>query len=314
MLNDSRSRVMPALMTRSSAPDQYHDPVIDTKKANAARVWNYWLGGKDHYLIDRMLGEQVRVLLPEIVDIARASRGFLHRAVGYLAAEVGIRQFLDIGPGLPTRNTHHIAQGIVSDCRIVYVDHDPLVLAHARALLTSTAPGSIDYLNAELGEPEKILAHAAGTVDLTRPVALLVQTLHQLLDDDSAHAIVTRLLDALAVGSYLVLVHPSAELHPAAMLAYTRLWNEDARPAITIRSPSQLSGFFDRLELLEPGIVSCPLWRPDPVPITTPIAVDTFGGVGRKADSWGLFQHTGWWADHWGSPGARSPYRRSPAR
>lgn len=287
MLNDSRSRVMSALLTRSSAPDQYHDPVIDTKKANAARVWNYWLGGKDHYLIDRMLGEQIRVLIPDITDIARASRGFLHRAVKHLVGEVGVRQFLDISPGLPTHNTHHIAQRIAPECRIVYVDHDPLVLAHARALLTSTPEGRIDYLDAELGEPERILAHAARSLDLTRPVALLVQTLHHLLNDAHAHAIVTRLLDALPAGSYLLLVHPTAVLHPAAMLAYTRLWNEDITSAITTRSPCQLTSFFDPLELVGPGIVSCPLWRPDSAQITTPIAVDVFGGVGRKVTSSG---------------------------
>ncbi|MGH3914189.1 MAG: SAM-dependent methyltransferase [Pseudonocardiaceae bacterium] len=292
MLNDFRSRMMSALRTCPPVLDQHHHPVIDTRKPNAARVWNYWLGGKDHYPIDRMLGAQIRVLIPDITDIACASRGFLHRAVRHLAAEVGLRQFLDIGPGLPTRNTHHIAQGIAPDCRIVYVDHDPLVLAHARALLISTPQGRIGYLDAELGEPEKILAHATRTLDLTRPVALLVQTLHPLLDDASAHAIVTRLLDALPAGSYLLLVHPTAVLHPAAMLTATRLWNAHTTPAITTRTPHQLTHFFDRMELLEPGIVSCPLWRPSSAPISTPIAVDTFGAVGRKPDNQKSLQHT----------------------
>ncbi|MGH3913147.1 MAG: SAM-dependent methyltransferase [Pseudonocardiaceae bacterium] len=272
-------------MTASPVSDQHHHPVIDIRRANAARVGNYWLGGKDHYPIDRMLGEQVRVLIPDIADIARASRGFLHRAVGHLVTGVGVRQFLDIGPGLPTLNTHHITQAIAPDCRIVYVDHDPLVLAHARALLTSTPQGSIDYLDAELGEPEKILVHAAKSLDLTRPVVLLVQTLHQLLDDDHAHAIVTRLLDALPGGSHLLLFHPTAELHPAATRAATCLWNTHTTPLVTTRSPHQLIPFFDRLELLEPGIVSCPLWRPDPTQISAPIALDTFGAVGRKPDS-----------------------------
>ena len=156
------------------------------------------------------------------------------------------------------------------------------MLAHARALLTSTPEGVIDYLDADLRDPETILRHAAGALDFTQPVALLLEILNHIIEDDAAHAIVTRLLDALPAGSYLLLSHPTAELHRAAMLAYTRLWNERATPAITTRSPHQLTGFFQSLELLEPGVVSCSLWRPDHVQIGTPAAVDAVGGVGRK--------------------------------
>ncbi|MGH4014238.1 MAG: SAM-dependent methyltransferase [Pseudonocardiaceae bacterium] len=149
--------------------------MIDTSRANSARVWNYWLGGKDHYPIDQELGEQVRALAPGITDLARAGRGFLHRAVHHLTATAGIRQFLDIGTGLPTTaHTHHTAQTIAPECRIVYADHDPLVLAHARAPLTSSPQGSTDHLHADLREPETILQQAARTLDLTRPVALLL--------------------------------------------------------------------------------------------------------------------------------------------
>ncbi len=276
-------------MTSSPAPDQHYHSAIDTTRANSARVWNYWLGGKDNYSIDHEFGEQLRALNPGILDIARASRGFLHRAVRHLAGEAGIRQFLDIGPGLPTTtHTHHIAQTIAPECHIVYVDNDPLVLAHARALLTSTPQGRTDHLDADLHEPEKILRHAARTLDLTQPVALiLLGILNHITEDDQAHAIVTRLLDALPAGSYLLLSHPTAELHRAAMLAYTRLWNEHATPPIITRSPQQLTRFFDALELLGPGVVSCPLWRPDPVQIGTPLAVDAFCGVGRKLTSRG---------------------------
>lgn len=175
---------------------------------------------------------------------------------------MGIRQFLDIGPGLPTINTHHIAQALTPQCRIVYVDHDPLVVAHARALLTSTPEGVTAYLDVDLREPEKILQHAAGTLDFTRPVALLLEILSHITEDHEAHAIVTRLLDAVPAGSYLVLSHPTAELHREAMLAYRRLWNECATPPITTRSSQQITCFFGSLQLL--GVVSAMAARSRP--------------------------------------------------
>ncbi|MGH3938386.1 MAG: SAM-dependent methyltransferase [Pseudonocardiaceae bacterium] len=263
----------------------HHPRVIDTTRANPARVWNYWLGGKDNYPADREFGERVRAFLPSIADIARAERVFLLRAVRHLASAEGIRQFLDLGAGLPTlTNTHEVAQALAPACRVVYVDHDPLVVAHARALLTSTPQGAIDCLAADLREPEKILHGAARTLDLTRPIALmLLGILTFITDDDQAYAIVTQLLDTLPAGSYLLLSHPTAHIHPAAMGEYTRVWNEHATPLITTRCPQRLTRFFDPLELLEPGVVSCPLWRPDPYQIGMSVAVDTFCGVGRKA-------------------------------
>ncbi|MGH4016242.1 MAG: SAM-dependent methyltransferase [Pseudonocardiaceae bacterium] len=258
--------------------------MIDSRVAHSARVWNYWLGGKDNYPADQEVGDQVRALLPGIIDIAHASRGFLVRVVRYLAAEVGIRQFLDIGVGLPAvNNTHEVAQAFIPECRVVYVDNDPLVMAHARALLTSSPPGVTDFIHADLRDPETILRDAARTLDLTRPVALmLLGILNFITDTDQAHAIVNRLLDALPTGSYLLLSHPASEVNREAMLEYRQLWNEGAAPPITTRSRQELTRFFDRLELLEPGVVSCPLWRPDPSHVGTPMAVDEFCGVGRK--------------------------------
>jgi len=180
-------------------------------------------------------------------------------------------------------NTHEVAQSIAPTCRIVYADNDPLVLTHARALLTSHPDGVTDYLDADLRDPEKIVRDAARTLDFTQPLALmLLGIVNFLVDDDQAQAIVNRLLDALPAGSYLLLSHPTAEIHRAVMLEYRRLWNQSATPPITIRSSQQISRFFNRLELLEPGIISCPLWRPDPRHIGTPVEVDMFCGVGRK--------------------------------
>jgi hypothetical protein len=185
-----------------STPSQ--QPVkINTAVPQSARIWNYWLGGKDNYPVDRAAGDQYREAFPEIVDVARASRQFLTRAVRYLAGEAGIRQFLDVGTGLPTAdNTHEVAQRVAPQSRVVYVDNDPLVLAHARALLTSTPQGATSYIDADLHEPDKILQGAAETLDFTRPVALMLMgILGHVTDYDEARSIVRRLLDALPSGS-----------------------------------------------------------------------------------------------------------------
>ncbi|MGH4020951.1 MAG: SAM-dependent methyltransferase [Pseudonocardiaceae bacterium] len=272
-------------MTDSSlTPGREQPPDIDTSRAHTARVWNYWLGGKDNYPADREVGEQVRVIMPSIAHDARAERGFLVRAVRHLAGEVGIRQFLDIGTGLPTvNNTHEVAQATVPECRIVYVDNDPLVLVHARALLTSTPQGVTDYIHADLHDPDTILREAARTLDFTQPIALmLLSIINHIMDTDDAHSIVDRLLDALPSGSYLVLSHPTAEVHGKEVLEAMRLWNESGATPITARSRQELTRFFDHLELLEPGVVSNSLWKPDPSDIGTPAEVHGFGGVGRK--------------------------------
>ena len=266
----------------TSGSDQWSG--IDTSVAHTARVWNYWLGGKDNFPVDREVGEQILTLMPDIVDTARHDRGFLGRAVRYLVGEVGIRQFLDIGTGLPTaNNTHEVAQAVAPQCRIVYVDNDPLVLVHARALLTSTPEGATDYIEADVRDTDTILREAARTLDLTQPTALmLLGIVNFIVDDDEAYAIVNQLLDALPSGSYLVLSHPTTEVDRAAALEVMRLWNESATPPIKFRSRQELIRLFDRLELLEPGVVSCCRRRPDPSRFGLLADDQGFGGVGRK--------------------------------
>ncbi len=272
-------------MDSSSTSSQDQRPVIDTGRAHTARVWNYWLGGKDNYPVDREVGEQVRAVIPGVVDTARAERGFLVRAVRYLAGEAGIRQFLDIGTGLPTaNNTHEVAQAVAQESRIVYVDNDPLVLVHARALLTSSPAGVTDYIDVDLRDHDTVLREAARTLDFSQPIALmLLGVINHILDTAEAYAIVDRLLDALPAGSYLALTHPATEVDSDEVLTAIRLWNESgATPRMVARSRQELTRFFDRLELLEPGVVSSSLWRPDPVDIGTAAEVYGFSGVGRK--------------------------------
>ena len=268
--------------TPPSDRDSLSFPEIDTTVASSARIYDYWLGGKDHYPVDREMGEQIRAVLPGIVEMARDQRAFLVRVVTYLAREAGIRQFLDIGTGLPTaNNTHEVAQRVAPEARIVYVDNDPVVLVHARALLTSTPEGATDYLDADLREPDKILREAARTLDFTQPVAItLLGVVHHVTDTDQAHAIVQRLLDAVPSGSYLVISHTTSTVTGAAMEEAVRLWNEAGSVPIVIRSPKELARFFERLELVEPGVVSTTRWRPDPG--TYRNEVDEYCAVGRK--------------------------------
>jgi hypothetical protein len=258
-------------------------PELNTGIPHSARVWNYWLGGKDNFPADRAAGDQFRALIPEIVDSARADRAFLGRVVRYLVAEEGIRQFLDVGTGIPTaNNTHEVAQAIVPECRIVYVDNDPIVLVHARALLTSSPEGVTDYIDADARDTDKLLQAAAKTLDFRRRVAvMLLGVLNHIVDDDEAHGIVDRLVDAVPSGSYLVIGHPTKEVHGEAMAEAMRLWNERGGTPIVDRSRQELARFFDRLELLEPGVVSYSRWRPDPEDTDAP-EVSGFCGVGRK--------------------------------
>jgi O-methyltransferase involved in polyketide biosynthesis len=260
-------------------------PEIDTSVPHSARIWNYWLGGKDNYPVDRAAGDQYREVFPEIVDVARASRQFLTRAVRYLAGEAQVRQFLDIGTGLPTAdNTHEVAQRVAPDARVVYVDNDPLVLTHARALLTSTPQGVTAYIDADLHDPDTILEAAAQTLDFTQPTALMLMgILGHVGDHDEARSIVQRLLDALPSGSYLALNDGTDVISKAFARAQQR-YNESGALPYHLRRPEQIAGFFDGLELVEPGLVSVPRWRPDPTDASgdPPAEVDAFGGVGRK--------------------------------
>ncbi len=257
---------------------------IDSTVPQSARVWNYWLGGKDNYMVDRQVGDQIRALNPHIVEIARAARQFLIRAVTYMARDAEIRQFLDIGTGLPTaNNTHEVAQAVAPSSHIVYVDHDPLVLAHARALLVSDPRGATSYIDADLREPDKILDLAAGTLDFSRPVALMLMgVLGHITDDDEAYAIVRRLVDALPSGSHLVLYDDTNVIRGEAMDEMVRQWNESGQNPRVNRTPQKLERFFHGLHLLEPGVVSVTRWRPDPVEVGEISEVDDFCGVGVK--------------------------------
>jgi hypothetical protein len=257
-------------------------PELNTNVPQTARIWNYWLGGKDHFPVDRQVGDQILEAFPAIVQNARASRAFLVRAVGHLAGAAGIRQFLDIGTGLPTAdNTHQVAQRTAPAARIVYVDNDPIILAHARALLTSTPQGATAYLDADLRDPDRIVQEAARTLDFSQPVAvMLMGILGHIADDDQARSIVRRLLGAVPSGSYLTIndgTDTSAEVVEAA-----RIWNQSANPTYHLRSPDRIAGFFDGLELVEPGVVSPPRWRPEPSPSGPPAQIDSSCGVGRK--------------------------------
>jgi S-adenosyl methyltransferase len=254
---------------------------IDTTVPHSARIWNYWLGGKDHYPVDRAAGDAYREIYPGIVDTARAGRYFMARAVRYLAGEAGVRQFLDVGTGLPAvDNTHEIAQRVAPECRIVYVDNDPLVLAHARALLVSRPEGACDYIDADMRYPEDILKAATRTLDLTQPVALLlIGVLGHINGYGAARAVVRRLLDAFPPGSYLALADSVrvGQAHIAAAESYA----ETGAVPYQLRSAEEIAGFFDGLDLLPPGIVPVPEWRPDPAPFPA-VHVDTLGGVARK--------------------------------
>ncbi|MCO6009958.1 SAM-dependent methyltransferase [Actinoallomurus purpureus] len=257
-------------------------PEIDTGVPHSARVWNYWLGGKDNYPVDRAAGDRYREIFPGIVDTARAARHFLARAVRHLAGEEGIRQFLDVGTGLPTvDNTHEVAQRVAPDSRIVYVDNDPLVLAHARALLTSAPEGRTDYVDADMRDPEKIVQAAAATLDLTRPVALMFMgVLGHIEDYDEARSIVRRLVNALPPGSLLALAD-SIDVGAAHREAARNYKDSGAIPYL-LRTPEQVTGFFAGLEPIEPGIVPIRQWRPESDPFGPPKEVATLGGVARK--------------------------------
>ena len=274
-------------MTDSSpTPGQGTEPPeIDATVPNSARIWNYWLGGKDNYPVDREAGDDYRAIYPEIVDVARASRRFLTRAVRYLAGQAQVRQFLDVGTGLPTAdNTHEVAQRVAPDARVVYVDNDPVVLTHARALLTTTLQDGTAYVDADLRDPDRILEAAARTLDFTRPIGLMLLGILGHIDDDGqARSIVQRLVGALPSGSYLTICDGTNDISEAGVEAQQR-YNESGAVPYRLRSATQVAAFFEGLEVVEPGVVSCPRWRPDPDDVSRglPAEMDQFAGVGRK--------------------------------
>ncbi|GAA4731157.1 hypothetical protein Prum_069160 [Phytohabitans rumicis] len=249
---------------------------------HSARLWNYWLGGKDNFASDRVAGDEIARRFPSIIDLAKADRAFLQRVVRYFVADQGIRQILDIGTGLPTAdNTHEVAQSIAPESRIVYVDNDPLVLVHARALLTSNPAGATDYIEADLHNPDTILRDARRTLDFDKPIAItLLGVVHFILDEEEAQQVVRQLAAAVPPGSYLAIAHGCHDIRKAEADDIVTFWNERGRPKIVYRSSAEIRRFFDGLELLQPGVVPCTRWCPGPK--DPDIDVNQYCGVVRK--------------------------------
>ncbi|MEV6693557.1 SAM-dependent methyltransferase [Micromonospora sp. NPDC051196] len=263
-----------------AGPDSELATALQPEVPHAARIWNYWMGGKDNFQSDRAAGDAVAEVYPEIVVMARQSRRFLTRVVRHLTAEAGIRQFLDIGTGLPTlQNTHEVAQSIAPESRTVYVDNDPMVLVHARALLGSTtSEGVTTYVPADYHDPEKILTEAAATLDLDRPVAVMFMGVMGYEPDlDVVRSIVGRVMAATATGSHLVF-WDGTDTSPAVVSGAERLARSGGVPYI-LRSPEQIAGCFEGLTMVDPGLVPITLWRPDDADAA---AIDAYGAVARK--------------------------------
>ncbi|GGZ03018.1 SAM-dependent methyltransferase [Streptomyces poonensis] len=255
---------------------------LRTDRPHSARVWNYLLGGKDNYPVDSELGDVILASFPEFASVARQQRRFLARAVDFLVREAGIRQFLDIGAGLPTAdNTHELAQRIAPESRIVYVDNDPLVLTHAQALLTTSAEGACAYVDADVRDPARILAEAAATLDLDKPVALtMLGIMGQLADADRPAELVAALMSGLPSGSFLAL-SDGTNTNDALSRA-VEAYNRQSVHTYHLRSPQEIASFFAGLDLVTPGAVSSTAWRPDPSRPRETTAEVAFCGVARK--------------------------------
>jgi SAM-dependent methyltransferase len=262
-------------------------PPYDVSVAHPARIYDYWLGGKDNFEADRAVGDKVIELRPEIVYGVQLNRRFLGRIVRYLAVEEGIRQFLDIGTGLPSaHNTHEVAQEVAPAARVVYVDNDPIVLSHARALLTSAPQGKTAYVSADLRDTGAVLAEAAKTLNFARPVALMfLMTLQYIPDSDDPHKIVRHYLEALAPGSFLVISDPIIEGSEEVLVESARRMNEGmgGKTTQTRRSPEAMTRFFDGLELLAPGLVELNRWRPGGDDLKGGPKIPARAGVARKS-------------------------------
>ncbi len=271
-------------MTQDQTGQEPPSPRLDTTVAHPARIYDYWLGGKDNFQADREAAELMIKQYPDIVAGVRKNRAFLGRAVHYLAAEAGIRQFLDIGTGLPSsNNTHEVAQRAAPESRIVYVDNDPIVLSHAQALLTSTPEGACAYIDADIRDTGKIVTDAANLLDFDRPVAVcLIMILQFIPDEDDPASIVRALVDAVPSGSYLTIAHPASDVDqyvgPALRQLSTRMGGTRAVP----RSHEQVSRFFDDLEMVEPGLVQLHRWRPGSGVDDTGRDLAAYGAVARK--------------------------------
>ena len=263
------------------SPDRIAPKGIDTTLAHPARVYDYWLGGKDNFAADRQAAEEVLRARPAILHNVRANRAFLARAVRYLAGEAGTRQFFDIGTGIPSgNNTHEVAQSVAPAARVVYVDNDPIVLAHARALLTSTS-GQTAYIDADLRDTAAIITQAARSLDFSQPVAvMLIAVLHLIPDEDDPWAIVAELMRAAASGSYLVISHPASDIEARSAAQAAQRYNDRVASPMRRRSRDEVRRFFRGLDLVEPGIVQSYQWRPEP---GDPVAPSSgYGAVARK--------------------------------
>jgi len=262
-------------------PEEDLQVTLDTSVAHPARVYDYWLGGKDNFAADREAAEQVIAANPNVLPGVRANRAFLGRAVRYLAGEAGVRQFLDLGTGLPTaENTHQVAQATAPDARVVYADNDPMVLTYARALLTSTPEGATAYLQADIRDTDDVLAAAAETLDFSQPVAVMALMILQYVpDDDDPWDIVRRLLDPLAPGSYLTVSDTVRDIDTGRVTEGTARLNQRMGPTqLTLRSRPEFERFFSSLEMVEPGIVPLPEWRGP----GSEYAIPCYAGMGRK--------------------------------
>jgi len=257
---------------------------VDTTVAHAARVYDYWLGGKDNFEADRIAAEDVIAVRPTIIRDIRANRAFLGRAVRFLAREAGVRQFLDIGTGIPAAgNTHEVAQSIAPECRIVYVDNDPIVLAHARALLSTSLEGACAYLDADLKETARVLEEAARTLDFSLPVAVLfIGVLHLVSEDEDPYQIVTKLVRETVPGSYLALTQPAKDIDTEMVAEGARRYNDHVKVRQTRRTYMETLRFFDGIRLVPPGLVQCHQWRPDPGATGLEENVSCYGGVALR--------------------------------
>ncbi len=255
---------------------------VDRTVPHSARVWNYWLGGRDHFAVDRAAGDAWIAVQPQITRTARASRAFLGRAVRYQVREAGIRQFLDVGTGLPTAdNTHEVAQSAAPDARVVYVDNDPLVLAHAQALLTSGPQGATDYLLADMEDPVGLIAATAGILDLDRPVGVqFIGALGHVPQLETARRLVEGLMERMPPGSHLTIADGSAQDGDTL-----RAQDDYARTGATPyrnRPAEEIESLFEGLVWVEPGLVEVTRWRPDPADRDGTAPVDMLGGMARK--------------------------------
>jgi hypothetical protein len=239
-------------------------PTFDTSVAHQARMYDYWLGGKDNFAADRKAAEEAIAAFPHFAHLARQNRAFLRRVVHYLAGEAGVRQFLDIGTGIPTKgNTHQVAQEVAPECRVVYVDYDPVVLSYARALLAAGPGRAVDYIDADLRDTGVILEKAARTLDLTKPVAVtMLAILHAIGDDDDPYGIVGQIMNAMPSGSYLAISHLASDIEPERMDEARDRVNRISHQQYTHRSQAGVVRFFDGLEMVKPGVVELRHWRP----------------------------------------------------